>query len=492
MKLSKLIEAYRKEDSDFVYYYDKKKDALVEIPTFFLDELIHHKEAKRKTNEEQKLFNIIKLKIIDKENFVPFPCLDLLDFIKAKRTFLKTTSKKNRELLKNFKDDYYGVRAFIEKIEKNNLVKNWNQVMEEQIRDSIYTWNIYYDLNIFGESKKYNYCFKMMEKVAKLKPWKYFSDQDLVKINIGDTNIYVNILGQAGKCYGFVFYHGESGIRDYQMVNNTAINQEESLLAVSLQSGIGCYFNDYEELNDQELEIITNSKMKFNPGFYPSLISFSEGRYPTNEINNSQINYVVNILKILYEGLLDYLNSDLVLHFENRESLEILLHKNDLIEINKWTNEPSELVNDYGLTYEANQDDIDLDETLCYELKVDVIERCFDFDDIGKCWLYVLLVVDKDTELVIFNSEAVYTNGEKALTQLVSELKEFALANGFSKEVVTSDFFSTQVAYEALGSEIEIVNEDTSDTMKFLFSSLSNINEDNEEEEIDFDISRMN
>jgi hypothetical protein len=176
-----------------------------------------------------------------------------------------------------------------------------------------------------------------------------------------------------------------------------------------------------------------------------------------------------------------YLQEPLAIDFTSRESLLIEVGSDNKLKLSPYKQEDSKNISTYGFDYEENKALCLLNDDSCYEVKVDCLYAPY-IDEDTKYWIYVLIVIDSDSELIVHHDQQMYSEENKAFALLKENLNKFALENGFASKVSVSDFFSYQLVKEGVGCDLDIEIEESSEMMKEIISGLHSL-ELNEEEE---------
>ena len=456
-----------------VYFFNVKTWNVLIISRDLLDEYEENKES------DDPKFDDIK-EVVNNHDYILFPTLSINEFVRAKRIFILKYFSKLNNPFEDFLDDSKSEKDFLSRVEELNLFDKWEQVLQDEVKCSVYRYLLNNTDNLFDYLPKYTYALKSLKSIYLLKMWNYFTDEDLIKISVGDVSIYIDVLGSEGKCYGYSIYHGEDGLCDYQSLKEF-VNKENSSIVMSLQNCLTVYFNKYQDLNDEELVIIKKSRLEFEEGEYPSILMFNEGRFPSNNINIDELRYLENVNQVLFDAMYIYLQEPLALDFTSRESLLIEVGSDNKLKLSPYKQEDSKNISTYGFDYEENKALCLLNDDSCYEVKVDCLYAPY-IDGDTKYWIYVLIVIDSDSELIVHHDQQMYSEENKAFTLLKENLNKFALENGFASKVSVSDFFSYQLVKEGVGCDLDIEIEEPSEMMKEIISGLHSL-ELNEEEE---------
>ena len=460
-----------------VYFFNVKTWNVLIISRDLLDEYEDNRE------HDDPRFNDIK-KVVNNHDYILFPTLSINEFVRAKRIFILKYFSKLDNPFEEYMDDTKTEKDFLSKVEELNLFDKWEDVLQDEVKCSVYRYLLNNTDNVFEYLPKYTYTLMSLKSIYLLKMWNYFTDEDLIKIKVGEVNIYIDVLGNEGKCYGYSIYHGDDGLCDYQSLREFT-NKENSSVVMSLQNCLTVYFNEYQDLNDEELVIIRKSKLEFEEGEYPSILMFNEGKFPSNNIDIDTFRYLENVNQVLFDAFYIYLQEPLVIDFTSRESLLIELDNKNKLKLSAYKQEDCKNISTYGFDYEENKALCLLSTDACYEVKVDCLYAPYIDGDI-KYWIYVLIVIDLDSELIIHHDQQMYSEENKALTLLKDNLNKYALENGFASRVSVSDFFSYQLVKEGVGCDLDIEIEESSEMMKEIISGLHSLelNEEDDKETI--------
>lgn len=452
-----------------IKFYDKKMDKVISVDSsiYFLVNVNDKFDLNQLTDDGKEEFKKIKRILKDKNRFIVMNPASNITYDLAEKAYsfeLPESVKKNL---------HSSMDIFVHSLDNDKeFEKYWDFFIEDYMND----WFSIHNLDVVEEDKKYNLCFKWMKLIYKLEPWNYFTDQQLVKIKINKMETYVNILGNAGECYGFTLYYGKKGLCDYNLLANEAENNPNSVLFASLQNADSFYYDYYGSLDEEFYQIINKSGLEFEEGSYPNILSFKEGKFPTGNLDKNELTITSTILKALYIGMLKFIQTKYSNKMKEDQLLEIELTDFYSCKLRTWKNDRRDLINDYGLCLKPSNNECKFIENAFYEVRLDALHHPVNIDN-EKMWSYIFLVRDIINNKIIFHTLASYQEDKKALPQIVNELKEFAKNNGFSKKVLVHNFVEFEIVMEAINDQVEIIKGDYSEELDEFLELINNVGE---------------
>ena len=491
MKIKELYELYGITKDDFRFFYDTKIKKLVPIQRHLVELmenglLLEEDEYEDSLKEQVKILHFYEK---HPDELIYFPTVDMFDIINAKEVFIRELDEDMRPQFDYLTDSKEDLETFLTKVEDMHLIKRWDRNYTDQIEQRVNDWINANNIEGIYNPDYYNKPLRTLKKISKLNPWKYFKKKALIKIQVGQVSFYIKTLGDKNIYKGLVIYPGESGLNDLEMITNVSLDGgEPPLINMALQNSIMCSFSSYDELTSTEQNILNKSNIRFYKGKCPSIREFREGYYPTSEIDEQSMHLISSVLEIAYNGILECMNQKYLSKLKDDELLQINLDQNDKVSISSWVYVPSETINNYGLDIEPRKATCFLDDTLNYEVKVDVISSPID-DGFNKFYVFSLFVVDLDTGMVVFNGQSYYNGEETALKQLSKQLHDFAEDNDFATNVTVSDFVSEMLVVSSIGDDVEIEYEQPSPYMEEIFTQLNSLTEkfdQDDDDEVDY------
>ena len=184
-----------------VYFFNVKTWNVLIISRDLLDEYEENKES------DDSKFDDIK-EVVNNQDYILFPTLSINEFVRAKRIFILKYFSKSNNPFEDFLDDTKSEKDFLSRVKELDLFDKWEKVLQDELKCSVYRYLLNNTDNVFDYLPKYTYALKSLKCMYLLKMWNYFTDEDLIKISVGDVSIYIDILGSEGKCYGYIIYHG--------------------------------------------------------------------------------------------------------------------------------------------------------------------------------------------------------------------------------------------------------------------------------------------
>ena len=149
--------------------------------------------------------------------------------------------------------------------------------------------------------------FELASAYRELAPWQWMSDQDLfgVKDPISGETGYCCVMGAGGEFYALGVYRGRKGLHSYEEILNTAYDSADSnpnRETALQQECMIVAFNDRQQLESQEYEIIRSLGLKFRgkkawpsfndhrPGWMPWVIEDeADGRFLIHALEQTMI-----------------------------------------------------------------------------------------------------------------------------------------------------------------------------------------------------------
>ena len=163
--------------------------------------------------------------------------------------------------------------------------------------------------------------YEITNKIKLMTPWKHLWDADLITIAPAGYKepVYCSIMGKNDETYAIGLYHGNEGLASY---NNIMSHPEEPALITGFQQKcLICYYGNREELLPKDREIIKSLGIKFRGrNAWTYFRSFDPGFYPWH-IDAEQADYLIIILKSLYEALTYLFEEKPRIDFDKGESL---------------------------------------------------------------------------------------------------------------------------------------------------------------------------
>ena len=440
MKIEELYKLYLKNDDNTLYFFNLKEGKM-----YFLNKRVLSLRTDQEITNDipfVKPDDILLARRIanNKDSFCPFESMDESLIKKTIELFLKVCDRE----LKNTLVVTKSLDRQLYLIENSSQYELFQDILNDNVKEDVQRWVHMNEIEKV-EYNRFQLPFTYLKKLLKLNPWQYFNNDSLIKIVVGEVNIFVNLKKEQKEIN---LYFGEPGFNDFELVKNSGIDNP-SLIVLSLINRITCSFEDSSQLDEDERNLVINSKVDFD-SLFPQITLFQENIMPTKSIKSDDLNILGECLKILYYGLIDYINNG-----KNKKLLKISLSKSDKITISSYVYKESKTINDYGFSYEEKDTECVLDYQKIYEAKIDVLYSDFD-DGIEKYWIYALVVIDHETNEIVFDRLVSYDGKEKPLAIISRELNEFALENNFAHKVIVEDFLTEALLTDALGIDLEI------------------------------------
>ena len=479
MNLDDLYRIFLEKDPDNSYFVDKENMIILSCPTEVLKKVHENLEL----SEEDKAYEEVARRYLDEKNrYVLVPTLEPYDYLKAKHTFIRESSVEIRKEISGFNDDFEGMNLFIDKITELNLLDTWKKTFEEQVDDSIYLWLLNSHINMFPESQRYNKVFEYMKKIYRLNPWHYFDNEELIKISIGDFNIYLNF-NLLDQFYGdFSIYFDKPGLCDFEAINDFDANEDN--LMNSFQSCIKCLYLPENMISAESYAILKKSKLEFKT-YSPSIELYQEGKVVTNNIDDNNLILLEDVIRIFYAGLLDYIYYPVFLNRQKNEFLNIDVLENDELVLKGFLYQRTGEINDYGFSYEEKETTCLLDDYLSYEVKLDCFKSSL-LDPENPVYIYYVIAIDVDKNDVVYYDQSCYQEDKKAVELLKEKLNKFIDEKGFAKNIFVDDYFSYQLIRETVGLSAEVQYQESSYILEDIVDKIHQLEDRSEDEEIKY------
>ena len=146
--------------------------------------------------------------------------------------------------------------------------------------------------------------YQLSQKVLEEKPWQFYDDGQLIALvsNRPDEPVYVNILGNAGKTYGIVFYDGYDGLNDYNLLRHSEDLDLPPQYALFRQTAYAIYFGEEDEVPEEQLDYYHDLPFDFSQTEFgiPFVISMRPGFFPWSP-RESEIADVNSYLRDFFE-----------------------------------------------------------------------------------------------------------------------------------------------------------------------------------------------
>lgn len=134
------------------------------------------------------------------------------------------------------------------------------------------------------DKQNWKVFYQLAAELLESEPWLHFDDGQLFCIKYLETEepVYVNILGNAGNTYGLVFYEGEDGLNDYNLLRTGGDLNLPPVYPLFQQNCLTIYFGEEEEMPDEQYEIFMESGFDFSDSVLgiPYVLSLRRGFYP--------------------------------------------------------------------------------------------------------------------------------------------------------------------------------------------------------------------
>ncbi len=146
--------------------------------------------------------------------------------------------------------------------------------------------------------------YQLSQKLLEEKPWQFYDDGQLIALvsNRPDEPVYVNILGNAGKTYGIVFYDGYDGLNDYNLLRHSEDLDLPPQYALFRQTAYAIYFGEEDEVPEEQLDYYHDLPFDFSHTEFgiPFVISMRPGFFPWSP-RESEIADVNSYLRDFFE-----------------------------------------------------------------------------------------------------------------------------------------------------------------------------------------------
>jgi len=129
----------------------------------------------------------------------------------------------------------------------------------------------------------YEEFYQLCAQLQKDEPWRAFDDGQLIGLKRNsDQTVYVNTLGNGGETYGLVFYEGDEGLNDYNLVRTHLDLNVPDIYALFRQNCFCIYFGEDEEIPDEQYDAYADVQPDFEDSQYgiPYILSIKKGYFP--------------------------------------------------------------------------------------------------------------------------------------------------------------------------------------------------------------------
>lgn len=146
--------------------------------------------------------------------------------------------------------------------------------------------------------------FKASQKLYKLAPWKWMTDEDLFGVEIPDTKeiYFVCVMGNARQTYGISIYRGFEGFRFYNRLLH-GIDDHDDLEFRLLQNSLLLEFTEKKYMQPEDLTAIEGADHKPDSSMaWPFLRSITPG-CPPWFITETEARGLVTVIEVIPEIL---------------------------------------------------------------------------------------------------------------------------------------------------------------------------------------------
>ncbi len=145
--------------------------------------------------------------------------------------------------------------------------------------------------------------YELATLIQSLQPWNFFTDTDPIYVHmLDDTDIYIDIMGAAGKIYGITFFEGESGLGDMlEMANSSNNTDADNYYLMCDMSNITLYFDDIKDIiNPSFIDCIEKDYSNLK-GKIPYFVRYKRGNFPIKPNRNEfkKLDTYLEILKLI-------------------------------------------------------------------------------------------------------------------------------------------------------------------------------------------------
>ncbi len=282
--------------------------------------------------------------------------------------------------------------------------------------------------------------YDLGKKFKKMKPWEKFRNIHFFAVEIeGQKTAYFNILGNGGQIYGFSMYLGENGLNSL-----IGIAFEENInrdLIYAESETVSMFLYDREEVSDEQYNIIKELGLKFRgknnwicfekkePGFYPYILEKKDA----------------DNLEVYFEKFLDALE-----YFSRHSERDFDLEKREIYLYScregVWSGDfVSRRIDNFIFREVLFNDEVGVQRIKkqrknneVWEVDCFLSEEYFDEDSNRVCFSRCMIIVERDSTMILGQKILGYNDGPEVGTSLFLDT---IMKLGRPKKVIFSDLY---------------------------------------------------
>ena len=125
-------------------------------------------------------------------------------------------------------------------------------------------------------------CNALAEKLQSMQPWNQYQDNDLIVLHFNDAeDVFVTIMGNAGKIFGISFYPGEQGLDALLRILHSDAEDINSHRYYGFDvDNLTLYYDDVKTIKEGPFLDCLDSEYKNRKGRVPYFVLFEQGFVP--------------------------------------------------------------------------------------------------------------------------------------------------------------------------------------------------------------------
>ncbi len=446
---------YLKDEKNKDIFYDRFKNNFIVFDEKEIAKLEKYNFEDLGPVEKDKLLTYDEC-YDDDATYVHLPALKNTYLVKQYAKKIK--NKELLELCKTRKSFSY----LLIYIKEHDLEKSWNRFYRNAINQIIDDWLIMNELDSFVPSKdEARTLYELTNEVLELQPWKYFSDLDDFVIEVpGGMIITYTILGQANKQYGVCMYFGEEEFNNHILERNMVCSNSESAIAGFIKDSYNLYYDELEDLDDFDLDLLKKADVKINNDrYYPNYLVMKKGLMPTSIMNKFTYDTFVFGLILLIKFLFVYTKKthkhDSEFHYKVQYNFNEMTYKKM-----KFPFLPSpeylQIIN--SETIERFRSEAETFDG-AYYCGVDILPAPVNYGDYNAI-TFLIIILDEDKNIIY--SEPVNNPNGEYMKEIAYAISGFFINNGVPKKLYASNQIMLYILLSLMGdmAKVKMIDDD--------------------------------
>lgn len=173
--------------------------------------------------------------------------------------------------------------------------------------------------------------YELAEKIQALAPWNTYEDWDMIYMNFVNDNVdvYVSIMGNAGKVFGIAFYEGEEGLGIYlDMLDNVHESKQQAEYLSMSMTNLTVYYDSVNRIKDGPFCELLDERYIDSKGAVPYFVRFYKQFVPY-QVKGEDLEHLYRYLRGLYL-VLEQINAHGFSYDDSKEIISAFIDDEDI------------------------------------------------------------------------------------------------------------------------------------------------------------------